>query len=250
MAIMQRTRGLFSQIVSDVRKTVFWVNIIVQTIFFVFYGFSIYESIKNIPFLIIYSALLLISLIAYITNLVVYIKKLQKPKNFNRALRVFKYLANGTMLILNIVNMVRYGLADLNIILLAVSGISYIVQIILEFVRIYVEKYSDLIMLAIEQDLGVLKRIGEIADVKGNFLTMVNKPLEKVAGLFEKENAEENKKQKYINAKSKAYRDKLKAEGRERNAEKIRTAKSNISKNWKVIKEHLFKKKNKTNEEK
>lgn len=98
MAIMQRTRGIFNQMVDDVKRVVFWTNIIVQIIFFVFYGFSIYESIHNIPFLILYSILLVISIITYITFLVVNIKKLDKPKKFNRALRIFKYFANAQCL--------------------------------------------------------------------------------------------------------------------------------------------------------
>ena len=252
MAIMQRTRGIFNQMVNDVRRVVFWTNIIVQSIFFVFYGFSIYESIQNIPFLILYSILLLISIITYITFLVVNIKKLNKPKNFNRALRIFKYFANGTMLILNVIDMIKFGASDLNKILLALSGISIFAQIIVEFARAYVERYTDLIKIALEEDLGILAKLDEIRDVKGNFLKLVNKPLQSLAEKFESVDSPEDKKKLFIAEKSEEYEQKLKEKAKkkkeiakERNAEKVKTAKQDIKKNWGVIKEHIFKKKKK-----
>lgn len=245
MAIMQRTRGIFNQMVDDVKRVVFWTNIIVQSIFFVFYGFSIYESIHNIPFLILYSILLVISIITYISFLVVNIKKLDKPKKFNRALRIFKYFTNGTMLILNVIDMVKFGASDLNKILLALSGISIFAQIIVEFARAYVERYTEYMIMAFEQDLGILGKLGEIGDVKGNILKIVNKPLQAVANKLEEDDSPEAKKKQFIEEKSKEYKKKLKADAKERKAEKVKTAKQDIKKNWGIIKEHIFKKKKK-----
>lgn len=149
------------------------------------------------------------------------------------------------MLVLNVIDMIKFGASDLNKILLALSGISIFAQIIVEFVRAYVERYAEYMIMAFEQDLGILGKLGEIGDVKGNILKIVNKPLQAVANKFEEDNSPEAKKKQFIEEKSKEYKKKLKAEAKERKAEKVKTAKQDIKKNWGVIKEHIFKKKKK-----
>ena len=67
MAIAGRTRAVFSQMLDDIKRIVFVTNIIVQSIFFIFYGYSIYNNIDKIPFMVIYILLFMIASITFIT---------------------------------------------------------------------------------------------------------------------------------------------------------------------------------------
>ena len=54
MALFENTRAVGTQMVEDVRKILFWTTIVVQCIFFAFYGYEIYVNYENIVFLIFY----------------------------------------------------------------------------------------------------------------------------------------------------------------------------------------------------
>lgn len=257
MAILSRTKGIFSQMLSDIRKITFITNIIVQTIFFIYYIFTICNSVNNIVFLITYSVLLLIATITFITYLTVHIRKIKKPKYFYRLLRVVKYFTNGIMLFLNIYEMIRYGISDLNKIILVISAISLIAQIVIELVRLFVEKYVRLVTTSLEMDLGILGKLGSLKEVKGNFFKLIDLPLEVIANKIDHKEPQLSEDEIYINEVAEKYaeqakikKDQKKEETKKRSDEKARREKKKIVEHWGVIKNYILKKKPKQDDEK
>lgn len=257
MAILSRTKGLFSQMVSDIRKITFWINIVVQSIFFIFYIYSIYESINKLKFLVVYSVLLLIATINFITYLTVHVRKSKKPKHFNRALRIIKYLTNGTMLGFNVFVLIKNGISDLNKIILVISAISLLIQVIIEFVRLFIEKYARLVTTSLEMDLGVLSKLGEVKEVKGNFFTLLNSPIEALANKLDHKEPQLLEDEMYLNDLAEKYEEQRlvkkaqkKVERKNRSEERAKIAKKKIVENLGRIKNHIFKKQTNQDDEK
>ena len=124
MVGLQNTKGICSKMIFDIRRIAFWTNIIVQSIFFIFYGYSIFDNVKNITLLVIYSILLIIAIMGFITYFITHIKKIKNPKRFTRTLRVLKYVANGTMIAFSIYELIKFGMGDFSKILLIISIMS------------------------------------------------------------------------------------------------------------------------------
>ena len=157
MVGLQNTKGICLKMIYDIRRIAFWTNIIVQSIFFIFYGYSIFDNVKNITLLIIYSILLVIAIMGLITYLITHIKKIKNPKRFTRTLRVLKYVANGTMIAFSIYELIKFGMGDFSKILLIISIMSLLLQIIIELIRLFIERYIELYMASLKMDLESLK---------------------------------------------------------------------------------------------
>lgn len=261
MALLGRTRGVFSKMVSDIKRITFWTHILVQIIFFSFYGYSIYSNIENLPFLITYSLLLTISTITFITYLYSHKKHTKQPKGFSRSMRIIKYLTNGTMVILNIIEMVSFPASDLTKILLIISGISLLVQIIVELIRIFIERYADDLTRSLEMDLAFFKGLAKLKEVKGTFFQVLDAPLEAIANKLENKKPEISKQDQKLNEIGKDFDEKLKekkaqkkiqkiqekAETKKRSEENAQKQKKEIGQHLRTIGSHIFK--NKKNKE-
>jgi len=257
MAIFGRTRGVFSNMVEDIKKITFWAHILVQVIFFIFYGYSIYANFDKIIFLISYISLFIISFTAFIIYLINHNKHLKQSRKFGRLVRVTKYLANGTMVVFNVVEMLTYPISDFSKIILIVSGISLLVQIIIEFIRIFIEKYADMFSRSLELDLEFINKFNKLKEVKGTFFEVLDAPLEAIANKLENIEPEVSKLDKKLNKigkefnedlKEKKFQKKLKkiqnkADIKKRSEENARQQKKEIVQHIKTIGKHMFKKK-------
>ena len=190
---LDSTRAVADKLLRDVRRVTFGISLAVQILFLAYYGWSIYNSIDSLPFLIIYSCLALVAIVSFINFLVVHKKKEKKNKVFNRILRIAKYIINGVTLGLNAYQLfTATAHTDLQIILLGISGIFWLVNIVVEILRAAVEYYFQLFEAAIRTDFAVVentvnkvKELSEVVEkskeVKGNFFEFIDKPLEAIA---------------------------------------------------------------------
>lgn len=151
--IFHRTLAVTNKLIKDIEKMLYWTTIVVQIIFFAYYGYSIYTNLSNIILLITYSLLLLLSTIAFIYYLVNYSDKAKNHvKIIKKRFRIFKYAINGSMLLLNLIELLRYGGSELAYMLIVLTALSLVIQIIVEFIRIFASEYISLFTIAFDKD--------------------------------------------------------------------------------------------------
>ena len=196
--ILASTRAVADKLLRDVRRVTFGISLSVQILFLAYYGWSIYNSIDSLPFLIVYSCLALVAIVSFINFLVVHKSKEKKNKVFNRILRILKYIINGVTLGLNAYQLFSADTSsDLQIILLGISGIFWLVNIVVEILRAAVEYYVELLMVAFKTDFAPIEnainkikdlsnKIEDLKNVKGNFWKGLDAPFEALANKLTK----------------------------------------------------------------
>lgn len=246
MAAMSRSFAVLKNMLKDIEKILHITIIIVQSIFFITYGYSIYCNLDNILFLIIYIILFALSLFYFIFYLKTYKKGSKLIDRIKRFSRIFKYLVNGTMVVVKCVEMVEFGISDFNKILLIVSAVSLLAQVVIEFIRIFTEKYIDLFTEAVKMDLAWVGKLGKVKEVKGNLFELIDAPLEALANKIEGTTPSEpelTEIQKKLNKMAEDYEVEVKEtkkEKKEKKKEEIRRkSKENADKQKQEIKEHL-----------
>lgn len=141
-----------TKFLADVKKTWFTSMCVLQSVFIVFYLLSIFNNTDKLFFLITYSILLCLSIITFVTFLLTNVMHVKKNKRFNRAKNFTKYAVNSIMLMVKMIEMLKYGLNDFNKILLFASAIILVVQILIEFIKISIEKYITNLKTSIKDD--------------------------------------------------------------------------------------------------
>lgn len=174
-------RAVGANFVDDIKKVCFLSLCILQAVLIVFYGYSIYANIDQVVFLISYSILCLLSIVYFIIFLIKHNNKKVKDKGIKRFKKHFAYVLNLIMIIFKIVEMFHYGIDDFSKVLLIVSGLILFIQIILEAITLFIERYIKDLNIAIDHDLGYLRHITK----KSTILKLIDAPLEKLALLKE-----------------------------------------------------------------
>ena len=151
--MLENTQTIAQKMMHDIETILYWTIIVVQFIFLGYYGYSIYANLNQLIFLIIYSILAVLNLTSFITYIVTHHKPSKFTKNFKRALRIAKYVINGTMIGVNVYELIAYGATDFEKVLLLISGVSLLVQILMEFIRVFVAKYVELFKISLNMDL-------------------------------------------------------------------------------------------------
>lgn len=246
MALLGRTRAVGEKFLTDISKTVFWVNIVVQIVFFISYGFAIYSNIENVMILVLYAGLEVLALIGFINYLNTN-KKKNKNLKFERTIRIFRYLVNGMMLSVNVFEIIKYDTSDLSKILLVVSAVLLLAQIFLEFIRAFAEKYIELFMFSLQKDFEPLTMLGKIKEVKGNLFEIIDAPLEVIANRLESKPEEVNPVEEKVEKLYKDFEEKNKKEVRKRSHENAEKQKKEIVEHLSIIKNKLFSKNKKSN---
>ena len=180
--IAEKSISVLSNMLDDIKKFWFGSLIVFQSIFIVFYLYSIFKNLNNLIFVITYSILFILS----ITSFVIFLKnhythrkqhrKLLRHKNF------LKYFVNLIMIIVNIIELTNINIDTFGKILLIVSSFSLLIQVSIELIKIFAEKYFSDLKDAFEKDFGLLN----IKNWKSNSLKIIDAPLEKLASLKEK----------------------------------------------------------------
>lgn len=155
MRFFDRTAAVIEKTLKDLVKLSFWIAVIVQALFLILYGFKIYLNLTDHPYyLVIYSSLAAISTIGFIVYVVTFRARNDKAvKVTNRFIRFCKYLANTMMIVVLLVEFTQREVSDLEIVVSGISVVSLLLQLVMEFIRILYEKYSELITTALSLDL-------------------------------------------------------------------------------------------------
>ncbi len=173
--IAENSRSVLSSMLDDIKRAWFITLCIMQSVFIVFYGYSIYSNLNKMIFLVSYSVLTLLSLVTFIVFLVSHHKQKKQNKEFVRTKNFLKYIVNATMLVFNIVELVKFGIDDFAKILLILSGVLLFAQVAMECIKIFAERYIRDFRYAFEKDFEIL----DPNKLKGNVWKMVDAPLEK-----------------------------------------------------------------------
>jgi hypothetical protein len=179
MTLFGRTSAVVEKSLQDLRRLLFVVAIIVQVVFLGLYGFKIYVNWTKLPFLIIYSVLAGLSLFGFVFYLFTFKQKSRLAiKRTKRGIRIAKYLANAATVVVVLVQFALGQASDLDIVLSGVTLAFFGAEVLLEVFRIFYERYSELLLIAINKDL---EAFSLLRDPKGGLLDLVDSPLQKLS---------------------------------------------------------------------
>lgn len=246
MTFMCRTRAVSKKLVTDLDKSIFWITLIIQVFFFFFYGYSIYTNIHNIIFLITYSLLAVLAIFNFIFVITSHpYKKTESVMKIKLFSRIFKYFINGTMLGVNIFEMIKFGATDFNKIMIIVSGISLVIQIILEIVRSITSYYIELFTTSIQMDLNFVLKLAKVKEYKGNLLELLDLPLEAIANKLEGKQPELTETEIYLNELAIEFDKEVREKTKENSQKNAEIQKKEIIEHLSIIKNKVLKRKNK-----
>lgn len=204
--VAERSVSVLSNMLDDIKKIWFITLIIVQSVFMLLYAYSIYANINRLFFLIAYSTLFMLSILSFILFL---IKRKVKNinKTFYRTKNFFKYAVNAAMIVVSVIETIKYGISDFNKILLIVSGATLLLQLFIECIKIFAEKYTEDLKSAFTKDFEWVNFL-DPKKVKSNILKIIDAPFEKLANLKENKEKEVEKEEQRISDHVKRYKEK------------------------------------------
>ena len=245
-----RTIAVGNKLIKDVEKVLFWITLVVQLVFFVFYGYSIFTNFNNLIFLIIYSLLGTLSIFNFVHTIVTHpYRKKEKVKKVKFFARIFKYIINGTMLGVNIFEMINYGGTDFNKIMIIVSAISLVVQIIFEIIVPVMSNYINLFITSVKMDFNFIIKIANFVNpdgAKGNFFELLDLPFEAIANRIEGKEPELTETEAYLNELALEYETIKRKEVKENSQIKAEKQKKELVEHLHIIKNKLFRRKKKS----
>ena len=168
------TAAAVSSILKDIKRVAKITNIVVQVLLISFYGLMIYQSIDNLVRLIAYSVLAAISLTAFILELVfeaqideeetINERKTRKINKRSRKLiyKYIKYASRVTIVVMAVVNLIRFGGSDLTIIATIFSAFLIVLNVAVDVITSLTLKYVAMIRIGFMTDMeegGVVKGI-------------------------------------------------------------------------------------------
>jgi len=239
--VLGRTRAVATKFLSDIKKLLFYTTIVVQCVFFTFYLYAIYNNIDKTIFLIAYSLLFLLAMIIFINHLITHKKSSKRINKFNRFLRVFKYFVNGSMLVINVCEMMNYTTTGTNKLLLILSAITLFVQIIIELIRVIAETYIELFITAVQMDFSFVSKLTKVKDVKGGFYELIDAPLAAIANKIENKQPELSENEIRVNKLAEEYSEEYKLKEKEERKTKTTQKKKQIIEHLNIIKNKIFK---------
>lgn len=182
-----KTLAALFKIKSDFKRFSIVSDIVLQIIFIILYGYSIYTNLSNTFLLVIYSILLGLGILYFIFTLYTLNKAINKhiKKNIQRGYRYSKLFIRLFTVGLSVYELLNYETTDLNKILTAITVISFVLQIGIEIARVLIDRYIDLIVTGFRMDVEELKqsKIGKAVDAiahpKESIIDVLNGKLNK-----------------------------------------------------------------------
>lgn len=145
------------------------LNIVVQSIFLVYFLYLIFSNLDSLSYVIIYSIILSVSLASILIEPVYKIdtndeKSVIRSKKKQRrialmCLKSMKYVCKLVAILIAIYEIVTHGATDLSILATIGSGILLLIQVIFDSIVLLVNRYVDLLQLALEEDIRSSKLI-------------------------------------------------------------------------------------------
>lgn len=243
--ILPRTFAVIDKLLKDIEKILYRTTIIVQLIFFGYYGYSIYSNLSNITYLIAYFLLLAFSTIGFIYYLVNYrIKGSNTVRTIKMSFRISKYVINGSMLLLNVFEIIRHGGSDIAYALVILSSISLVIQVMLEFIRGFATLYFDLFTIAVDKDTKFITKFKDVVDFKTHAYRLADSPLEVLTNNRSSKKTEPSKHERLVESLLTGYKEKKSNITKMRRKRNANLQKHEIKEHLTEIKSKFLRKKN------
>lgn len=243
--ICENSRSVLSNMLEDIKRAWFVTLIVVQCVFMIFYSYSIYANIDRLVFLITYSILFVLSIISFVLFLLKHKKNVKQNKDLVRGKNFLKYFVNATMLIVNIIELTKFGCSDFSKILLVISGISLLVQVIIEFIKMFAERYIKYFTLALKKDFAIIDYLNP-KKLGSNALKVLDAPIEFVARKIKGEEKTLTKEERVLEDYKEKFKQKQEEKKERKALEKIEKAAETKKqeyiarkKEWNEIKDHF-----------
>ena len=140
MVLFIKTKTVAEKMLEDIKTFLFFLNIFVQGVFFIYYTYSVVVNLNRPIFCIIYSVLFILSIIAFVNYLVTQKYPKESLKGFSRFLRIFKYAVNFSLIAINFYGIIHFGGTFWNVFLIISSLFSLLFQIQIEVIRYFIEQ--------------------------------------------------------------------------------------------------------------
>ncbi len=229
------SRAVLDNLVNNVKKISRFINIAVQLIFLIFYAFEIYSSYGNNMRFFAYIVLLSLSTISFIVGF--WGKSTKKAR---KVIRICKYPINLSLITLSIIVIVR-GEADvLKTILTGLTAISFLLNVSMEFIRLFVENYAKMFKTSISMDCQVL---AEKLHFKDGKFTLFDIPQMLANKIQPSEPSQPTAEQQRILALSKPFEQNIREKNKIKVAQQKEKRKERRQQNLQIIRQKLFGKK-------
>lgn len=223
---LKRTIAVLDKTLRDLTKLSYWIFVVVQIIFLALYGFKIYTHLGDLIYFIPYVALAALSLFGFIFFLSTYKNRRKKGvMGTKRSVRIMKYLANGLMIVVLLIEFLNRTVSPLEIIVSVISILGFIAQIVIEVVRIFYERYAELFAIALEKDL---EPYAILLDPKAKFYERINAPLAAMTGRAVEEKVP-SRQELYVEQLKEDYEEKRRAQKDEHRQKKKDSIRENLS---------------------
>ncbi len=151
----RHTLALLRKIKDDLSHIAFILRIAVQISLLLYYSFSIYSHVSSLPYLIIYSILLLLSVLVFADNLFSYRKGKEgrvKHKKRHQILAVCGILDKVSLLVVSLIPIIQGKASDFDKVAIRIRTVILLSQTAFLFASSLFEKYLLWLKEAIELD--------------------------------------------------------------------------------------------------
>ncbi len=159
----------FKLIKGELNKLKKILNVVVQLVFVAYCLYLIFSNLDSLAYIIIYSLIFVLTIFTFIIEPVYKIdiddnKAIKRLKRKERKvvllfIKSLKYICKMSSIVVAIIEIALQGATDLSIIATIVSGIILIVQIIFDVIVLLVNRYMNILQLAIEEDIRSSKKL-------------------------------------------------------------------------------------------
>lgn len=204
---IDKTLAAINKTKSDIAQFCRIYGIIVQIIFIAYYIYAVITNLKGGYLLVINSVMLGLVLVRFFFDILTYRKKKEAKikglrKSISRALRYTGHTIHIVSVVFAIYSLLVFDSSEIKIATTMAAIGSIVFQIIIEAVRLFVDKYFTLIYTGIQMDIEefkdstVYKAFTKTVDTASNFpatvIELVDRPLEKLANKKLKKDSENN----------------------------------------------------------
>lgn len=146
-----------AKIKRDIKKVALIFDILVQVIFLIFYGYQVFKHLNALPYLIIYSILLVVSLAYFVIHCILISKQSKASKKIDKKVikpifKLIKVLLQLAGLVVSLIEAVTTTLPGLTIFFTAMSAVMLIINFLVYICVWYINKTIDRLIVSFKMD--------------------------------------------------------------------------------------------------
>lgn len=229
------SRAVLNKLVGHVKKISRAVSLIVQIVFLIFYVYEIVLNYGNHVRFVAYIVLLSLSTVAFIVGICS-----KSARKTRKLIRFCKYPINLSLIILTLITIFNGQASDLKIILTGITILSFVANIVMEFIRWFVEVYAKMLKTSFDLDMQALENKFHFKDGRLNILDIPQMIANKLQAPQPVEHTQE---QQRIIDLTNSYRQGVDSRNKAKKAQQRQNRKQRRQQNWQIIQQKLFGKK-------